>query len=71
TLLDYFLQGYLKSMVYANNLRTFDALRLNIERSNCDIRPELLHNVIENGIHRIRSCARSRDGHLNDVLFKT
>ncbi|KZC08106.1 hypothetical protein WN55_10872 [Dufourea novaeangliae] len=58
-------------MVYANKPRTLDALRWNIERCIRDIRPELLHKVIENWIHRIYSCARSRGGHLNDVLFKT
>ncbi|KZC03744.1 hypothetical protein WN55_06391, partial [Dufourea novaeangliae] len=70
TPLDYFFWGYLKSMVYANKRRTHDALRLNIGRCIRDISPELLHKVIENWVHRIRSCARSRGKHLNDVLLK-
>lgn len=71
TPLDFFLWGYLKSLVYANKPRTIDALKLNIERCINEITPDLLHKVTENWVHRIRSCNRSQGGHLNNVLFKT
>src|ERR1700729_1872081 len=71
TPLDYFLWGYLKSKVYENRPQTLDALRLNIEHCIRQNTPDLLHKVIENWVRRIRSCTRSRGGHLNDVFFKT
>lgn len=71
TPLDFFLWGYLKSLVYENKPRTIDALKLNIERCIAEIRADLLEKVIENWVHRIHSCRRSRGGHLNDVLFRT
>jgi len=71
TPLDYFLWGYLKSLVYANKPVTTDDLKVNIEREIRAIQPDLLVKVVENWIHRMRICKRSRGGHLNDILFKS
>ncbi|GFY04756.1 uncharacterized protein TNCV_420101 [Trichonephila clavipes] len=55
TPLDYFLWGYVKSLVYADKPQTFDHLEDNIRRVIADIRPQMLEKVIENwtkiGLH--------------------
>ncbi|GFS57739.1 uncharacterized protein TNCV_2908561 [Trichonephila clavipes] len=48
TPLDYFLWGYVKSLVYADKPQTLDLLEDNIRRVIADIRPQMLENVIEN-----------------------
>ncbi|GFT75460.1 uncharacterized protein TNCV_4832751 [Trichonephila clavipes] len=46
--LDYFLWGYLKSLVYADKPQTLDNSEDNICRVIADIRPQILEKVIEN-----------------------
>ncbi|GFT04848.1 uncharacterized protein TNCV_2849831 [Trichonephila clavipes] len=48
TPLDYFLWGYVKSLVYADKPQTLDPLEDNIRRVMADIRPQMLEKVIEN-----------------------
>ncbi|GFX81802.1 uncharacterized protein TNCV_2570031 [Trichonephila clavipes] len=48
TPLDYFLCGYVKSLVYADKPQTLDHLEDNIRRVITDIRPQMLEKVIEN-----------------------
>ncbi|GFU51262.1 putative LOC100569746 [Trichonephila clavipes] len=48
TPLDYFLWGYVKSLVYADKPQTLDHLEDNIRRVIADIRPQMLGKVIEN-----------------------
>ncbi|GFW33419.1 putative transposable element [Trichonephila clavipes] len=48
TPLDYFLWGYVKSLVYADKPQTLDHLEDNILRVIADIRPQMLEKVIEN-----------------------
>ncbi|GFW31957.1 putative transposable element [Trichonephila clavipes] len=48
TQLDYFLWGYVKSLVYADKPQTLDHLEDNILRVIADIRPQMLEKVIEN-----------------------
>ncbi|GFU71006.1 uncharacterized protein TNCV_4487691 [Trichonephila clavipes] len=48
TPLDYFLLGYVKSLVYADKPQTLDHLEDNIRRVIADIRPQMLEKVIEN-----------------------
>ncbi|GFV38089.1 transposable element Tc3 transposase [Trichonephila clavipes] len=48
TQLDYFLWGYVKSLVYADKPQTLDHLEDNIRRVIADIRPQMLEKVIEN-----------------------
>ncbi|GFX03741.1 putative transposable element [Trichonephila clavipes] len=47
TPLDYFLWGYVKSLVYADKPQTLDHLEDNIRRIIADIRPQMLEKVIE------------------------
>ncbi|GFU97094.1 transposable element Tc3 transposase [Trichonephila clavipes] len=53
TPLDYFLWGYVKSLVYADKPQALDHLENNIRRVIADIRPQMLEKVIENWTSRI------------------
>ncbi|GFU67129.1 uncharacterized protein TNCV_3675431 [Trichonephila clavipes] len=53
TPLDYFLWGYVKSLVYADKPQTLDHLEDNIRRVIADIRPQMLGKVIENWTSRL------------------
>ncbi|GFU76534.1 putative transposable element [Trichonephila clavipes] len=53
TPLDYFLWGYVKSLVYADKPQTLDHLEDNIHRVIADIRPQMLEKVIENWTSRL------------------
>ncbi|GFW58681.1 transposable element Tc3 transposase [Trichonephila clavipes] len=53
TLLDYFLWGYVQSLVYADKPQTLDHLEDNIRRVIADIRPQMLEKVIENWTSRL------------------
>ncbi|GFS67736.1 DUF4817 domain-containing protein [Trichonephila clavipes] len=46
--LDYFLLGYVKSLVYADKPQLLDHLEDNIRRVIAGIRPQMLEKVIEN-----------------------
>ncbi|GFW00785.1 putative DD41D transposase [Trichonephila clavipes] len=52
TPLDYFLWGYVMSLVYADKPQTLDHLEDNIRRVIADIRPQMLEKVIENWTSR-------------------
>ncbi|CAH0550852.1 unnamed protein product [Brassicogethes aeneus] len=69
TPLDYFLWGYVKDKVYADNPLTIEALKANIERAIREIEPQLCQNVITNFNKRIDVCRRTGGGHLNDIIF--
>ncbi|GFW35595.1 hypothetical protein TNCV_2462371 [Trichonephila clavipes] len=60
TPLDYFLWGYVKSLVYADKPQTFDHLEDNIGRVIADIRPQMLEKVIENWTSRLDYIRASR-----------
>ncbi|GFT64405.1 integrase catalytic domain-containing protein [Trichonephila clavipes] len=53
TPLDYFLWGYVNSLVYADKPQTLDHLEDNIRRVIADIRPQMLEKVIENWTSRL------------------
>ncbi|MFR7076297.1 DUF4817 domain-containing protein [Streptococcus pneumoniae] len=71
TPLDFFLWGYLKSLVYANKPLNTDDLKVNIRNAIAQIEADMCSRVIENWTSRIRATKRSRGGHLNDVIFHT
>lgn len=71
TPLDFFLWGYLKSLVYANKPLNTDDLKVNIRNAIAQIEADMCSRVIENWTSRIRATTRSRGGHLNDVIFHT
>ncbi|GFW96067.1 uncharacterized protein TNCV_957811 [Trichonephila clavipes] len=63
TPLDYFLWGYVKSLVYADKPQTLDRLEDNI-------RPQMLEKVIENWMSRLDYIRASRGSPMPDIIFK-
>ncbi|GFT25523.1 putative transposable element [Trichonephila clavipes] len=71
TPLDYFLWGYVKSLVYADNPQTLDRLEDNIRRVIAGIRLQMLEKVIENWTSRLDYIRSSRRGsHMPEIIFK-
>ncbi|GFS50156.1 uncharacterized protein TNCV_2831 [Trichonephila clavipes] len=70
TPLDYFLWGYVKSLVYADKPQTLDHLEENIRRVIADIRPQMLEKVIENWTSRLDYIRASRCSHMPEIIFK-
>ncbi|GFW27130.1 putative LOC100569746 [Trichonephila clavipes] len=70
TPLDYFLWGYVKSLVYAVKLQTLDHLEDNIRRVIVDIRPQMLEKVIENWTSRLDYIRASRGSPMPEIIFK-
>ncbi|GFX20089.1 histone-lysine N-methyltransferase SETMAR [Trichonephila clavipes] len=70
TPLDYFLWGYVKSLVYADKPQTLDHLEDNIRRVIADIRPQMLEKVIENGTSRLDYIRTSRGSPMPEIIFK-
>ncbi|GFS64529.1 uncharacterized protein TNCV_4137561 [Trichonephila clavipes] len=70
TPLDYFLWGYVKSLVYADKPRTLDHLEDNIRRVIADIRPQMLGKVIENWTSRLDYIRASRGIPMPEIIFK-
>ncbi|GFV13440.1 uncharacterized protein TNCV_129381 [Trichonephila clavipes] len=70
TPLDYFLWGYVKSLVYADKPQTLDHLEDNIRRVIADIRPQMLEKVIENWTSRLDYIRASRGSPIPENIFK-
>ncbi|GFX89312.1 putative transposable element [Trichonephila clavipes] len=70
TPLDYFLWGYVKSLVYVDNPQTLDHLEDNILRVIADIRPQMLEKVIENWTFRLNYIRASLGSHMPEIIFK-
>lgn len=70
TPLDYFLWGYVKSLVYVDKPQTIDALEANIIRVIGGIPAEMLEKVVENWTHRMDHLRASRGQHLKEIIFK-
>ncbi|GFY27099.1 transposable element Tc3 transposase [Trichonephila clavipes] len=70
TPLDYFLWGYVKSLVYADKPQTLDHLEDNIRRVIADIRPQMLEKVIENWTSRLDYIRASRGSSMPEIIFK-
>ncbi|GFT88942.1 histone-lysine N-methyltransferase SETMAR [Trichonephila clavipes] len=70
TPLDYFLWGYVKSLVYADKPQTLDHLEDNIRRVIADIRPQMLEKVIENWTSRLDYIRANRGSLMPEIIFK-
>ncbi|GFV28477.1 uncharacterized protein TNCV_3984281 [Trichonephila clavipes] len=70
TPLDYFLWGYVKSLVYTDKPQTLDHLEDNIRRVIADIRPQMLEKVIENWTSRLDYIRASHDSPMPEIIFK-
>ncbi|GFV98983.1 transposable element Tcb1 transposase [Trichonephila clavipes] len=64
TPLDYFLWGYVKSLVYADKPQTLDHLEDNIRRVIADIRPQMLEKVLT----RVDSCCFKSKFYRKDLI---
>ncbi|GFW22217.1 putative DD41D transposase [Trichonephila clavipes] len=67
---DYFLWGYVKSLVYADEPQTLHHLEDNIRRFIADLRPQMLEKVIENWTSRLDYIRASRGSHMPENIFK-
>ncbi|GFT26664.1 uncharacterized protein TNCV_3604681 [Trichonephila clavipes] len=70
TPLDYFLWGYVKSLVYADKPQTLDHLENNIHCVIADIRPQMLEKVNENWTSRLDYIRASRGSPMPEIIFK-
>ncbi|GFV80910.1 transposable element Tc3 transposase [Trichonephila clavipes] len=70
TPLDYFLWGYVKSLVYVDKPQTLDHLEDNIRRVIADIRPQMLEKVIENWTSRLDYIRAIRSSAMPEIIFK-
>ncbi|GFX61290.1 transposable element Tc3 transposase [Trichonephila clavipes] len=70
TPLDYFLWGYVNSLVYAVKPQTLDHLEDNIRRVIADMRPQMLEKVIENWTFRLDYIRASRGSPMPEIIFK-
>ncbi|GFU16493.1 transposable element Tc3 transposase [Trichonephila clavipes] len=70
TPLDYFLWGYVKSLVYADKPQTLDHLEDNICCVIADIRPQMLEKVIENSTSRLDYIRASRGSNMPEIILK-
>ncbi|GFV16931.1 transposable element Tc1 transposase [Trichonephila clavipes] len=70
TPLDYFLWGYVKSLIYADTPQTLDHLEDNYRRVIADIRPQMLEKVIENWTSRLDYIRASRSSYMPKIIFK-
>ncbi|GFW94981.1 uncharacterized protein TNCV_1464791 [Trichonephila clavipes] len=70
TPLDYFLWGYVKSLLYADKPQTLDHLEDNIRRVIAYIRPLMLEKVIENWTSRLDYIRASRGSPMPEIIFK-
>ncbi|GFS57726.1 endothelin-converting enzyme homolog [Trichonephila clavipes] len=70
TPLDYFLWGYVKSLVYADKPQTLDHLEDNTLRVIADIRPQMLEKVIESWTSRLDYIRATNGSHMPVIIFK-
>ncbi|GFV71310.1 putative DD41D transposase [Trichonephila clavipes] len=70
TPLNYFLWGYVKSLVYSDKPQTLDHFEDNIRRVIADIPPQMLEKVIENWKSRLDYIRASRGSHMPEIIFK-
>ncbi|GFX65208.1 uncharacterized protein TNCV_4820991 [Trichonephila clavipes] len=70
TPIDYFLWGYVKSLVYADKSQTLGHLEDNIRRVIADIEPQMLEKVIDNWTSRLDYIRASRGCHMPEIIFK-
>ncbi|GFS60737.1 DUF4817 domain-containing protein [Trichonephila clavipes] len=70
TPLNYFLWGYVTSLVYADKTQTLDHLEDNIRLVIAEIRPQMLEKVIENWTSRLDYIRASRGSHMPEIIFE-
>ncbi|XP_057675297.1 uncharacterized protein LOC130905701 isoform X2 [Corythoichthys intestinalis] len=68
---DYFLWGYLKSIVYNDRPSTLSHLKNNIRRAVANIPIDMLERVDQDFRVRLTQCIEKNGRHLTDIIFKT
>ena len=68
---DYFLWGYLKSLVYNNRPKTLEDLQNAIRTETANIPLNMLERVDQSVRKRLYQCIDNGGGHLKDIVFKT
>ena len=68
---DYFLWGYLKSLVYNNRPKTLLDLQNAIRTEIANIPLNMLERVDQSFRNRLNQCIDNGGGHLRDIVFKT
>lgn len=68
TPLDFFLWGYIKSLVYITPVMTLQELEHRILRAFETITPEMLERVAENNLRRARECRAQNGGHFEQMF---
>ena len=68
---DFFLWGYLKSLVHVDRPRTIAHLKNNIRDVIANIPIDMLQRVDTDFKIRLNQCMRNGGRHLPDVIFKT
>ncbi|GFW89327.1 putative DD41D transposase [Trichonephila clavipes] len=70
TPLEYFLWGYVKSLVYADKPQTLDHLEDNIRSVIAEMRPQMLEKVIKNWTPRLDYTRASHGSPMPEIIFK-
>ncbi|GFU70539.1 DUF4817 domain-containing protein [Trichonephila clavipes] len=70
TPLDYFLWGYVKSLVYADKPQTLDHWEDNIRRVIADIQLQMLEKVFENWTFRFGYIRANRGSPMPEIILK-
>jgi len=71
TRLDFYLWGYLKSVVYcAPSPRTTQELMLRIQEEISRILVDVLRRAMSSVHDRLAECEQRNGGHLEDVIFR-
>ncbi|KAJ4450068.1 hypothetical protein ANN_01475 [Periplaneta americana] len=68
---DYFLWGYVKSLVYNDRPRTLAHLKNKIRQAVANITVDMLEGVGRNFRVRLTQCIENNGRHLPDMIFKT
>jgi hypothetical protein len=68
---DFFLWGFIKSLVYVNKLRSLLDLKQEIQRVINELDGQVCENVICNFMNKVTACRASREGQMHDIVFHT
>jgi hypothetical protein len=69
SLLDFYLWGSLKLLVYADNVQSVAHLWKSIIGACNTIAPDTIHRVISGWIPRMHLCISHNDGHIEHILW--
>ena len=69
THLDFFIWGNVKDKVYTDAPQSIQELKEKIRPVMDEIEPQMCENVMENFIKRAWPWKRSREGHINDIVY--